>query len=104
MANAKTTIQYGVTEGTVAASGKHFVAAKVKYAGKLSFDALCEEACDGNINEGYTTLVNNVKRAELSWQLFAKKHPGVKPDGLRNYIIDFFGKELSDIEVKKVFG
>lgn len=44
---AKTTIQYGTQEGTV--QGKHFVAAKVKYAGKLSFDALCEEACDGNV-------------------------------------------------------
>lgn len=44
---AKTTIQYGVNEGTV--NGKHYVAARVKYAGKLSFDALCEEACDGNV-------------------------------------------------------
>ncbi len=44
---AKTTIQYGVNEGTV--NDKHYFAAKVKYAGKLSFDALCEEACDGNV-------------------------------------------------------
>ena len=44
---AKTTVQYGTYEGT--SQGKHYVAARVKYAGKLSFDALCEEACDGNV-------------------------------------------------------
>lgn len=58
----------------------------------------------GNPNEGYTTWVNNVKRTELSWQLFAKKHPAVKPDGLRNIIIEAFGEKLPGIEVKKIFG
>ena len=46
---AKTTINYQVVSGTMPANGKHYVAARVKYAGKLSFDALCEEACDGNV-------------------------------------------------------
>lgn len=55
-------------------------------------------------NDGYTTWINNVKRAELSWQLFAKKHPEVKSDGLRNVIIEVFCEKLPDIEVKKVFG
>lgn len=58
----------------------------------------------GNPNNGYTTWVNNVKRAELSWRLFTKKHPEVKSDGLRNIIIEVFGEELPDAEVKKVFG
>ena len=58
----------------------------------------------GNPDDGYTTWINNVKRAELSWQLFAKKHPEVKSDGLRNIIIEVFGEELPYIEVKKVFG
>lgn len=58
----------------------------------------------GNPNDSYTTWVNNVKRAELSWRLFAKKHPEVKSDGLRNIIIEVFGEELPDAEVKKVFG
>lgn len=57
----------------------------------------------GNPNDGYTTWVNNVKRTELSWQLFAKKHPEVKPDGLRNIIIEYFCEKLPDIDDKKVY-
>lgn len=59
----------------------------------------------GDPNEvGYTTWVNNVKRTEMSWQLFAKKHPGVKPDGLRNIIVEVFGEKLPSADVMKTFG
>lgn len=58
----------------------------------------------GNPYEGCTTWINNVKRTELSWRLFAKKHPEVNPDGLRKIIIEVFAEKLPDKDVKEIFG
>ena len=51
----------------------------------------------GDVNKcGIHAWVQNVKRAEFSWRLFAKKHKEIKEDGLRNVIT----KMLEDDSIK----
>lgn len=59
----------------------------------------------GNPNEiGQRNWINNIKRTDMSWQLFAKKHEGINPDGLREIIIEVFGKSIRENDVRGLFG
>lgn len=59
----------------------------------------------GNLNEiGQCNWINNIKRTEMSWQLFAKKHECINLDGLRNIIIEVFGKSIGENDVRLLFG
>ena len=69
------------------------------------------EACRkrfGNPHDiGVKAWANNVKKAEFSWQLFAKKHPEIKPDGLRNVVAEAFDETLAtqlNTNAYKLFG
>lgn len=57
------------------------------------------EACQKRFGNphyiGIKAWVNNVKKAEFSWQLFAKRHPEIKPDGLRNIVVEAWNETLA---------
>ena len=55
----------------------------------------CQKRFGNPHDIGIKAWVNNVKRAEFSWQLFAKKHPEIKPDGLRNVIVEAWDETLN---------
>lgn len=55
----------------------------------------CQERF-GNLRDiGIRAWVTNIKRAELCWQLFAKKHPEINPDGLRNIVAEAFDETMA---------
>ena len=55
----------------------------------------CSERFGNPFEIGIRKWVNNVNEAEFSWQLFAKKHPEINPDGLRNAVAKAFDKTLA---------
>lgn len=57
----------------------------------------------GDPTEDYIAWVNNVKRAELSWQLFAKKHPVIKPDGLRIIMVEALSEKFPNRNINAMF-